>query len=284
MFGPLRFRKATATERPATNTNVNTEKKEERASMFANLISDLKAQLAFPPRLPRFATQLAAALAVAGLVLGTAPQAAPAEAAVNANAGRYHVNFTRLECVSESSELGSDEPYVVFFVGNLSNPAGGSSVKYTGVFGSVDSGDDRYQTVRLWGSATTGAVMPGQNPDNLIVLAQVMEHDNSSVGSIESKLQAELPTQLALYKAAGLTRSQIVTALKGDMFDLMGQVAEATDGITDNADERVGRPQELRITSANLSAAATGTTIGKTLQVADGGDGTYRLYFELRRG
>ncbi len=172
---------------------------------------------------------------------------------------------------------------MLFFVGNLSNPIGGSFVRSTDTFSGVDTGEDRYQTVRLWGSASAGAVMPGHNPDNLIVLAQIMESDNSSKSAIISKLQQELPTQLALYKAGGLSRSQIVNALKGDMFDYIGSVAESTDGWTDNADERVGGVQELRITAANLQAAHTGTTISKTIQVNDGSDGSYRMYFELRR-
>jgi hypothetical protein len=234
-----------------------------------------------PNRMSRLAVQAAAALAVASLVLTGAPKAA--EASPNANDHAYHLNFTRLESVRESSEAGSDEPYVLFFIGNLSNPVGGSYVRSTNTFGDVDSGEDRFQNVRLWGRNGSGAVMPGSNANNLIVLAQIMESDNSNKGSIISKLQSELPTQLALYKAAGLTRAQIVSALKGDMFDHIGSVAESTDGWTDNADERVGYVQELRITAANLAAAHTGTTIGKTLSVSDGGDGSYRMYFELRR-
>jgi len=279
------FRQSIFSKRPESEREISNPKREmkkEQASVFATLIADLKSQLQFQPRMPRFASQIAAALAVAGMVLGAAPQAADASA--NANDHAYSVNFKRLECVSESGEIGSDEPYVLFFVGDLANPAGGSYVRQTTTFSGVDSGDDRFQTVRLWGRNTASAIMPGHNADNLIVLAQIMESDNSSKSAIVSKLQQELPVQLALYKAAGLSRSQIVSALKGDMFDYIGSVAEATDGWTDNADERVGGVQELRITAANLAAAHTGTTISKTLQVADGGDGTYRMYFELRRG
>jgi len=68
------------------------------------------------------------------------------------------------------------------------------------------------------------------------------------------------------------------------MFDHIGSVAESTDGWTDNADERVGGVQELRITAANLAAAHTGTPIVKTLEVNDGGDGRYRTYYRLTRG
>jgi hypothetical protein len=248
--------------------------------MFGSIVAEFQHLRA---RMPRLAGQVAAALAVAGMLLTSAPQATPAEASPNANDHAYHVNFKRLESVRESSEVGSDEPYVLFFVGNLSNPAGGSFVRSSNTFSDVDSGEDRFQTVRLWGRNGAGAVLPGHNADNLIILAQIVEHDNSSKQSIINKLQAELPTALALYKAAGLSRAQIVSALKGDMFDHIGQVAESTDGWTDNADERVGYTQELRITSANLAAAHTGTTINKTLSVSDGSDGSYRMYFELRR-
>jgi hypothetical protein len=245
-------------------------------TMFASIRSRLP-QIRY--RLPRVAVQAAGALAMVGMILSSVPHAAEAAAAAPGDLS-YRLNFTRLECVHESGEIGSDEPYVVFFIGDLSNPAGGSYVRHTNVFGSVDTGDDRFETVHLWSRAGGAAVMPGHNPDNLIVLAQIVEHDSSSVSAIVNKLQSEMPVQLALYKAAGLTRSQIVSALKGDMFDYINQTADAT---ASNQDDMVGRPVELRITAANLAAAATGTPIDKTLQVNDGGDGSYRMYFELRK-
>jgi hypothetical protein len=95
--------------------------------------------------------------------------------------------------------------------------------------------------------------------------------------------QTTLSTNLTQYKAAGLSRFDIVSRLKEDMFNKIGAVAEATDGFFSNADERVGSPIELRITDSNLAAADTGTPVIKILSVDDGSDGAFRTYYTLRR-
>src|SRR5262249_40044718 len=48
-----------------------------------------------------------------------------------------YINFTQLDCLEETDEVGSDEPYVVFWVGNLKAPQASYTTR-TSVFGDVD--------------------------------------------------------------------------------------------------------------------------------------------------
>jgi hypothetical protein len=192
----------------------------------------------------------------------------------------YSLNFTRLQCISESGEWGSDEPYVYIFVGDLKNPSA-SQVFRTRIFGDVDSGENRYQSVALW-----GATIPQGDPNNLVILAQVMEHDYSNPSEVLSGLQGTLPSRLNGYVRSGLSRSAIVSAMKYDMWDT---IIDADDLFTlsafsfDNLDDRVGMPQELRITTNDMQTAYNGGPVEHSLYVDGGGDGKYRTYYELRR-
>jgi len=83
--------------------------------MFGHLFSRLPKRGS--ARAPRIALQAASVLAISGMLLSGAPR--PAEAHANVADHSYSLNFTGLESVRESSELGSDEPYVQHLLGQL---------------------------------------------------------------------------------------------------------------------------------------------------------------------
>ncbi len=244
---------------------------------------------------PRFALRAASVLALAGVVISGAPRSAEAQGVATQAVtmttsvvrlpahmtAAYQLDFTHLYCVSESGEWGSDEPYVLFFVGDLTG--GGSAVYRTSVFGDVDTGETRYETRRLWGPRQ----MPRNNPDNLIVLAQVMEHDDSNTTHIFDALQTGLAWKLALYVAAGHNRNNIANFLMGDMHNIIEDNREIWIGdelFGASRDDLVGWPAWLNITSYDLETAFNfGWTRDLSVGSANEGHGVYRVSFRLTR-
>src|SRR3954468_22737038 len=95
----------------------------------------------------RTALRAASVCAVAALLLMMVPPRANAQLALFPTVST--VDFLELHCYQTSGELASDEPYLFFVVGNL--VTGQLAVGRTSVFGDVDGGENRFQTVRLWG-------------------------------------------------------------------------------------------------------------------------------------
>ena len=211
-------------------------------------------------------------LAVAGLLLlPLAPRAA--------GALTYTLDFYRLSVTDESGEIGSDEPYVLFFVGNLTT--GEAVVKRTSIFGSMDSGESREETVRLWGPNDTEAAFPGDTPDNLVILVQAMEHDNCDVEEVRADMESWMRYQLGQYLKQGLGRDRIASELHTDMA-IMAQCSARKPPY--NEDDSVGYIQELRITAEDIAAADSGTPVDKELTHYDDfrDDTTYLTYYRLQ--
>ncbi len=220
----------------------------------------------------RTARRTASVLAVAALLLTMAPRA---DAALTVFPGLTSatVDFFRLTCVSTTGDFGSDEPYVFFVVGNL--VTGDLVVTRTTIFGGVDAGQSRDQTVRLWGPNGVALSFPGSNPGNLVILVGPMEHDNSDVAKLLSKLQSSLQSRFLTLRSqlGSITRSQLVTELATTMAI---QEQSGGTGLFPNADDIIARPVELRITSTDVSAG----DVVKTLDLA--GDGFYRASFRIQ--
>jgi hypothetical protein len=218
------------------------------------------------------ALRAASTLAVASLLLAIA--SAPAEA--HSTHG-YTLDFFRLYAVSESGEVGSDEPYVLMAVVNLATRD--IVVRRTSIFGDVDTGESRSESVRLWGPSGTAVPFPGNNPDNVIVLVMAMEHDDCNVdGVVMSMVDFRLRSRLSELEAA--TRDEIVSGLQ-DAMAIAGDTPCVLAWYWQTEDDRVGLPKELRITAADMAAAHGGATVEKVLQ-HDGGDTYYRTYFRLQ--
>jgi hypothetical protein len=196
-----------------------------------------------------------------------------------APAPRYNLSFTRLQCVKEGGGwleqiAASDEPYVLIYVVNLRSPSSGHAFR-SRVFDDVDSGENRSQTIQVWGSVLS-------NPDDLIVLVQIMEHDEGDVEHLFQALNPDMNEAAKSAVAAGLGRDGIVSRLKGRMQSLIDRNRIGERHGSFNMDDQIGGVQELRITVADTVATAI-APVQKSVEARDSSDGHYRAHFELRR-
>jgi len=190
------------------------------------------------------------------------------------------IDFSSLTCVSGTSEHTSDEPYVLIAVGDLAT--GALFVRRTSVFGDVDAGETRNQPMRLWGPAGVAATLPLNNPDKLVILVGPMEHDDCNADNLRAKVEGSLRSRFLTLRSQGISRSSLVTQLTTTMAI---QQQCSPGGIFTSRDMPIGRPQELRITAADVTAANTGVTVVKTVNHDDrggGSDGFYRTVFKVR--
>jgi hypothetical protein len=189
------------------------------------------------------------------------------------------LRFTRLQCVEEGGAwyeqiAGSDEPYVLIFAVSLHSPKSGRLAR-TRIFSDVDNGESRSASVPVWGGLLS-------DPDDLVVLVQIMEHDESDVGHLVSVLQSRMPDAAAAAVAAGLGHDAIVSRLKTRMQSLIdnNKIPQKLGSL--NMDDRIGGVKEVRITPADVAATSSGP-VQKRIDVTDSSDGDYRAFFELTR-
>jgi hypothetical protein len=191
---------------------------------------------------------------------------------------KFTIDFTGLICDSTTKEVTSDEPYVFLVVGNL--VTGQLVVSRTGEFGDVDTGESRAQTVRIWGPTGVASAFPNGNPENLVILVAPMEHDDCDVQSLHAKLQSSLQSRFLTLRAqlGGITRASLVTQLATTMAI---QQQCSVGCLFCDRDQPIGRPEELHITSRNVSN--TGTVV-MTLNHdgRDTGNGFYRTVFRVQ--
>ena len=186
------------------------------------------------------------------------------------------INFVSIRCLEETDEVGVDEPYVVFWVGNVKNPTASYATR-TAVFDgdqSMEEGDTRTQSKTVWGPA------PIANPNDLVILAAVVENDSSNPDSVTSTVESVmLPGLLgALGANPPKTRAQMVAGLKTDMYGGLG-LGAASGGI--NQDE-YSHPKELTLTADLLDQARHGVAPGKALMFSFD-DGQYLIRFKFTR-
>jgi len=189
----------------------------------------------------------------------------------------YTLSFLGLDCLREGGGfveglLASDEPYVVIYAVDLKRASSGL-VSRSNVFSDVDTGESRRQTLPVFGGVI-------ENPDDLVVLVQVMENDESNVSRITEGLASSLNSRATSLVARGSGRAAIVDILRSEMARV---IAENAARATLNDDDFIGSAQDMRITAAHLASAASGTTVIRKLDVFDGSDGDYRTYFDLRK-
>lgn len=189
----------------------------------------------------------------------------------------YKIAFMSLKCLDETSDGGaSDEPYVVMFVADVSQPVPRARAFRTSVFGGVDEGEKHSQWVRIWGLDRKPAVIP--DPDELIVLVTLMEHDYSYPDLVLASVQGMTYANLVALRSAGVDRQTLVNELKTTVQAAI-RLGRAT---ALNKDDIVGVTHELRFTSKDLELARRGL-VTKDIEVS-GDDGRYRLEFHMRAG
>jgi hypothetical protein len=249
----------------------------------------------------RSAAQAASLFVIAGALLplphpaGAHGGITPAPVAVPAGVlPLYRLTFEALECVAVTGDpsTGSffwldltDEPYVVMVVADISARNHPDprlrlptiSVTRTDVFWEMERGDADKQRMPLW---NRGTHLPIHNPDDVIVLAAMQEHDNSEVDAAVFHVRTILEANLPVLMRAGWDRAAIVGTLKVNMSAAIGQAARLTGG--SNPDDSIGRVQELRLTREALTIAGGGFPL--YFPLAFSGPGAYVAYFGLTGG
>jgi hypothetical protein len=189
------------------------------------------------------------------------------------------LDFKRLRCFGETGDrVGfggfgvSDEIYAVFYTADIAGTSATGRAAVTSVFGDVDKGEIKAQTVKLWHPRSgTRAIA---NRDDILLLAAVMESDDNRSTTLRREVERELNTNLRVYKGSGLRRAEMVRALSDDMNDEIN----ANKG----GDDRVGATLEVRPSNGNLVDARNGTR-ARLARDFRSGDAHYQLELELSK-
>lgn len=197
---------------------------------------------------------------------------------------------TKVRCLIETDEVGSDEPYVLVTGINLKVlPLPNVEVTKYGPWGNVDAGDP-LSTVPIqpnlnpelfpffvwrhpcWG--LNGKPAPINHPDDVIFLVSVMEHDDGDPNATRTLVKAAVVSGLAA--SMGMSRADRVKKLINDVNGAL----EIPTGAP-NFDDRVGSTKELRL-KQSLLQVETGVKAKSLLFTGDGGQ--YQVRFELSKG
>jgi hypothetical protein len=190
----------------------------------------------------------------------------------------FRIAFMEMRCLEETSEISaSDEPYALFFTADLHGSAPKAAMFRTKVFEDTDQDELKKQWVRIWG--VNEQARPITDPNKVIILVALMENDESSPDDIVTATRPLMAGNLLTLASSGTSRSKMVSELIKSFKS--GINLGSLPGIP-NEDDRIGEPQELRITSADL-AAAKKSTIRRNLTFSGDG-GKYRLGFDIAAG
>ena len=198
------------------------------------------------------------------------------------------IALTKMRCLEETNEVGSDEPYVLVFAAQV-KPAIGNIIipsAHTTMYGpweDVDKGDllstgflNIIKPANCWGLDGKPAVI--NNANDVIILVALMENDDATPAGIRAGLHAQMFAALTSYSNSGMSRASMVQNLRKDMRDVL--VGITVTGIP-NSDDLVGIA-ELSIKSSDIAAASAGTTVVKNILLTGDG-GQYRLRFEMSK-
>jgi hypothetical protein len=194
-----------------------------------------------------------------------------------------YLDFRALEVVHETrTRVGHDEPYVVMVGIDLRGPEPQVIVRRTRIYGQMDDGSIRFETVRLWGAA------PIANPDDVIFLVQAMEHDRRTsvdrlLGPDGANLVRSLRFSLGRLLAEGASPDAIVERMRDGLHGFFWTRAFFEVTGRDVWDDRIGPAQEVDLTAEDLARARSGTNVVKRIDHR-GNHAHYRTYFILHHG
>ena len=224
------------------------------------------------------------------------------------------IAVTKVQCVDDTEEFDSDEPFVVVFVADVSRriavpgsptitiPSAATTV--TGPWNDADAGEtletlpilpilprDSWnkfeaamgQVLRKPCWAFDGGLAVIQDPDDVIILAAVVEEDSrgheSLRGIVHGLMFASVTALINDVVNGQMSRATMIARLREDMESAIE--AGRKTSVPDFSD-KVGKVQELRLTDEDLDVAGHGTRIRRLSFGAGGDEGGYRVRFELR--
>ena len=201
---------------------------------------------------------------------------------------RISINLKSFTCYKDTSEWGSDEPYVLVFAASLKSPFPGVNIPIAqtvlyGPWGNVDSGD-RGKTGQFFFGPGGSPIVPPQNfwgldgkPKELsedsdaIFLVGLMENDNGNPGGVRALMHAALFAALTSYANANMSRQDMIGKLLTDMRDALKSVIAI--GIP-NKDDLIGVGELV----VDVKRQRTRTEVDSMTLAGDGG--RYQLFFE----
>lgn len=207
---------------------------------------------------------------------------------------KVKIALTKMRCLEETNEVGSDEPYVLVFAAQLKTIGGlvvvptAQTVKY-GPWSDVDQGElvvtgrvnftppfGLLPPQNFWGIDGKAAELANLN--DAIFIAALMENDDATTGGIRAGTHAQMFAAITSYANANMSRADMVSKLKKDMRDILTGVT--VTGIP-NSDDFVN-VTEVRFASDALTKVNTATQVKNIVLTGDGGE--YRLRFEMSKG
>jgi hypothetical protein len=197
-----------------------------------------------------------------------------------------------IKSIDDSTELGSDEPYVLVTAADLGSLVPQVEVTLYGPFGDVDKGET-HSTIVLppgtpqpmldflaqlhmlrrpfWG-LDNKTPAPIANPSNVVFIVSVMENDDGKPGVLRTLVKLAAVGSLAA--SQGMSRATRVQKMLDDIKGALGTPTGAP-----NFDDVVGT-HELQLTAADLVPPASGKRV-KNVDFNGGSEGTFRVAVEL---
>lgn len=199
--------------------------------------------------------------------------------------------LTKMRCLTETNEVGADEPYVLVFaakiesVHGLVNVPSAHTVKYE-PWTDVDKQELVQTSFKIGGKKIlvpenfwgfNGKPQQLNDLNEVIFLAALMENDDADTPGIRTGLHAQMFASITSYANAGMSRSDIVRKLKKDMRDVLKGVM--VTGLPNNDD--LVSVDEIKFPKDALVRVQKETVVHNMELAGDGG--RYRLRFELNR-
>jgi hypothetical protein len=187
--------------------------------------------------------------------------------------------FTKLTCSQESNDdtwpfPDHDEPYLVIFSIDLRGRAADGRIVMIGGFGEVDTGETIDDQVQFWPVEPAGGSSPIASDDDYIVLAALMESDDSkNFDAVHDKVYDTLSLKLRAYKQAGMSRATMASFLRTDM--------DSAIAAAQGDDDRIGPAFEIFWGTEWLPMARSGQPVTRSAGLI-GNDSRYSLEFQLR--
>ena len=184
---------------------------------------------------------------------------------------KISITLTSLESLVDTGELGSDEPYVIVCSADITNLIKvRTATMASNVLDDVDQGETHAFTgdVAVWGLRSDAQKhripAPIPDPEKVIIMVAVVEHDDSSAKDVESTVASLFGGCVTAYTIAGWSRSDTITRLRQD---ILGAIELGRQGEL-NDDDIIGDVHVLSLGNGLLDG------------IAPGGETTKRLVFQ----
>ena len=203
----------------------------------------------------------------------------------------------QIQCIEENDFSGSDEPYVLVAAIDMTTFPPGLEVTVYGPWGDVDSGEvhstlklppgvppqvlealSKFEVLRIpfW-SLDNKTPKPIAKPDDVIILASVLERDDGNPKAVRGLVKGLLAATLAT--SQHVSRDVLIEKLKRDMDSAIQTPAQAPDLGVWSPDDQIGRTLHIKLGQKFLNHAAAGEADTNFHFRGDSGD--YRVTFEF---